>query len=59
MRNFQITIAATGTLETEAKVQYLHMIVRGGALRQFDLLSADMKNMDTPLDVDCLLKGLA
>ena len=31
----------------------------GGALRQFDLLSDDVKNTDTPLDVDYLLKGLA
>ena len=59
VRNFQTTLAAMGTLETEAKVHYLHMLVFGEALNQFDLLSADMENMDTSLDVDYLLKGLA
>ena len=43
MRNFRMTLAATGTLEAEAKVQYLHMVVREESLRQFDLLSADAK----------------
>ena len=59
VQNFQLTIAAPGTLETEAKVQYLRMLVRGEAFRQFDLLPADVKNTETPLDVDYLLKGLA
>ena len=58
-RNFQINLAATGTLETEDKVQYLRKLVRGEALRQFDLLYADVKNTETPLGVDDLLKGLA
>ena len=49
----------TGELETEAKVQYLRMLVREDALRQFYLLSADIKDTDTPLDVDYLLKSLA
>ena len=35
------------------------MLFRGEALRQFDLLSADVKNIETFLDVDYLLKGLA
>ena len=43
----------------EAKVQYICTLVRGEGLRQFDLLSADVKNTDTPLDMDYLLKGLA
>ena len=34
------------------------MIVNGEALRQFDLLYAYVKNTETPLDVDYLLKGL-
>ena len=29
VRNFQTTLAATGTLETEAKVRYLRRLVRG------------------------------
>ena len=54
-----MTLAATGTLEMEAKVQYLHTLVCGEALRPFDLVSADAKNTETQLDVDYLLKGLA
>ena len=59
VQNFQMTLAATGTLETEAKVQYLCTLVHGKVLRQFDLVSADTKNTETRLDVDDLLKGLA
>ena len=47
-----MTLVASGTLETEAKVQYLCTIFRGEALRQFDLVSADEKNIGTQLDVD-------
>ena len=46
--NLQMTLAATGTLETEAKFQCLLTIVRGEALRQFDLLSDDVKIWKTP-----------
>ena len=59
IRNFQMTLVSTGTLETEEKVQYICTLVHGEALRQFYLLSADMKNIETPLYVDYLLKGLA
>ena len=58
MRKFQMTILATGTLETEANVKYLHMLVCGEALNQFYLLSVDVKNIETPLEVDFLIKGL-
>ena len=58
MQNFQKAISDTGTLETEAKVQYLRMFLHGEALRQFDLLSADVKNTETTLYVNYLLKGL-
>ena len=54
-----MNLASTGTLETEANVQYLHTLVNGEALCQFDLLSDDVKNTETPLDVDYLLNGLA
>ena len=56
---FQMTLAATGTLDTEAKVQYLCTLFHGEALNQFDLMSADVKDTETPLDVDYILKGLA
>ena len=58
VRNFQMTLTAMRTLETEAKVQYIHTLVHGELLRNFDLLSADVKNIETPLYVDYLLKGL-
>ena len=54
-----MTLAATGTLEMEAEVQYLHTLVCGEELRPFDLVSADAKNTETQLAVDYLLKGLA
>ena len=46
VRNFQMTLAATGTLEPAAKVQYLHTLVRGEALCQFDLLCSDVKKIN-------------
>ena len=41
------------------KVKYLFTLVRGEALRQFDLLYAEMENKDISSNVDYLLKGLA
>ena len=40
--NFNMTLAASGTLEAGAKVKYLITIVRGEAFLQFDLLSDDV-----------------
>ena len=48
VRNFQKTLANTGTLEKESKVQYLCTIARGKLLRQFDLLSADVEIRTPP-----------
>ena len=59
VQKFQMTLASTGTLETEVKVQHLRTLVCGEALRQFGLLYADAKNTETPLDVDYLLTCLA
>ena len=59
VRDFQITHAFTGTPETEVKIHYLCTLVYGEALRQFDLLYADVKNIETLLNVDFLLTGLA
>ena len=56
---FQITLSATVMLETDVGVQYICTLVRGKSLRQFDLLSSGVKNIETPLDVDSLLKSLA
>ena len=57
--NFNITLSATGTQELDTKIQYLHTLLYGEALRQFDLLSSDVENLDTSLTVNYLIKGLA
>ena len=59
VQNFQMTLATTETLEAEVKVHYLCTLIHGEALRQFDLMSADVENTDISLTVDDLLKGLA
>ena len=56
--NFNMTLAATGKLEMDVKVQYIHTLVHGEALFQFDLLSVDIENTET-LNVDYYIKGLA
>ena len=58
VRNFNMTLAASGTLEAGAKIKYLCNLVRGDALRQFDLLSADVESTQT-INVDEIIKGLA
>ena len=52
-RNFNITLAASGTLEAGAKYQYLRTLVRVEALRhrvealrQFDSFSADVEGTE-------------
>ena len=40
--NFNMDIAAAGTLDMDVKTQYLCMIFRGETLPQFELLSADV-----------------
>ena len=59
IRNFNMIIAITGTLETDTMVQYPCTLFCGEALCQFDLLSTDVENTDTSLTVDDILKGLA
>ena len=44
VRNFNMTIVASGTQEAGAKSQYLRNIVHIEALRQFDSLCADVKS---------------
>ena len=57
--NFKSTFAATGTLEMEAKFQYLCTLLCGKELYQLDMLPDDVKNTITLLTVDYVLKGLA
>ena len=47
VRNSNTALAASGTLEMGANVNYLRKIVRGDVLHQFDLLSADAENTET------------
>ena len=42
VRNFNMTLAASGALEAGAKIQYLRTLVRREALHQFDSFSADV-----------------
>ena len=42
VRNFNMTIAASGTLEADEIFQFLFNIVHGEALYQFSLFSADV-----------------
>ena len=52
-----MTLAATGTLETVTKIQYLRTLVCGEALHQFDLLSSDLEMMET-LNTEYIIKVL-
>ena len=56
--NFNTTLAASGTLEVGAKYQRLCSLVHKEALRQIDLLYADVKCAET-LNVDYIIRCLA
>ena len=58
IRKSNMTLAATGTLDTDAMIQCLCTLVHGEVLYQFDLLSADIENIET-LNVDYYIKGSA
>ena len=53
--NFNMTLTASGTLESSTEYQYLHTLVRGEALHQFDSLCADVEGTET-LKVDYIIK---
>ena len=57
VRNFNMTLAATGTLDMGAKIQYLRTLVYCKALRQFDSFYSDMKITET-LNVEYNIKDL-
>ena len=42
IRNFNMTLKVSGMLKAGADIQYLQTLVRGEALRQFDVLSAEV-----------------
>ena len=52
------SLVLTGTLDMDPKIQYLITLVRGEVLRQFDVLSADVENIET-LNVYYYINGLA
>ena len=56
--NFNMTLAVIGTLDMDEKIQYICTLVCKEALRQFDLLYADVENTES-LNVDYHIKGLA
>ena len=53
-----MTLASTGTLETDAKIQYLRTLVRGEALCQFDLFPSEVENAET-LKIGYYIRGSA
>ena len=57
VRNFNITLSASGALEVGTKGQYLCTLVHGEALLHFDSFSADVESTQT-LNVDDIIKGL-
>ena len=44
VRNFNMALAASGSLETGTKIQYLCTLVRVEALHQFDFFSTDVES---------------
>ena len=56
VHNFNLTIAASGTLEAGVKYTYLRTLVWGEVLRQFDLLSADLEGTENP-NIDYIIRG--
>ena len=55
--NFSMTLEASGTLETIAKVQYLRMVFHEKALRHFDALHADVESTN-PLTMEAIIMEL-
>ena len=58
VHNFNMNIAASGTLKMGAKVEYLRTLVYGKALRHFELLYSDVESTEL-LAVECIIKGLS
>ena len=56
--NFNMTLAVSGTLESDAKFQYLSTIVCREALLQFESFSDDVESTET-LNVDYIIRCVA
>ena len=57
VRNLNMTLVVSGTLEMGKNIQYLCTIVRVEALHKFDSLSANLESTET-LNVEYIIKGL-
>ena len=57
VRNFNMTLSASGMMKTGAKVQHVHTLVRGEVSRLFNLFSTDVEGPD-PLTVKTNILGL-
>ena len=57
VRNFKMNLKDSGNLDLAAKDQYICMLIRGEALRHFDLLSSDMDSTN-PLTAEATILGL-
>ena len=57
VRNFNMTLAESDTLETGAKIQYIRALFHGEVLRHFDSLSDDVWSTES-LTVEYIIKGL-
>ena len=58
VRNFNMTITASGVLETGTNIQYLRKLFCCEALHQFELLSIGMESTKT-LNEEYIINGLA
>ena len=56
--NFNMTLAASGTLEAGARYQYLRNIVCREVFHQFEFLSADGESAES-LSVDYIIRDLS
>ena len=57
IRNFNITLKASGTLKSGTNIQYLHTLAHVESLRQFDALSAEVDSAG-PETLKCIISGL-
>ena len=47
VRNFNMTLAAPGTLETDTNIKYLCTLICGEVLHQFESFSNDVESTET------------
>ena len=57
IRNFKMTLEASGTLVASANIQCLHTLVCGEALHQFDMLYSEV-GINTSENLKSIILGL-